>query len=282
MQALERPRFRQDLIAEAIEEGGHKFVDVGDPDSGNMFRLYEVEFSIACGMDGERDVAGIVQWARDELGLTPSVKEVRHVIATLGQHGFLDQAATARAVASERPEVSAPGPLAAQSSTASKAAPVVQATTAAKPPAAQASSQTQSAFGRDAELAAGVVVGQQPKRPAAPIDVELGSAGTTTPAPVQPLPKPAEIDLGHPGAATTAKSPRAPAENVELGAPGARMQPSASSKGSEVSLDLSEHMGVKPDDVKEAVRQSRQMTAVEVPQDLIDQMDTPVPPPAKS
>jgi hypothetical protein len=37
---------------------------------------------------------------------------------------------------------------------------------------------------------------------------------------------------------------------------------------SEVSLDLSEHMGVKPDDVKEAVRQSKVMTAVEAPKDL--------------
>ena len=40
-----------------------------DPDSGNVFRFYEVEYSLACAMDGERDVAGIVKWAEEELGL---------------------------------------------------------------------------------------------------------------------------------------------------------------------------------------------------------------------
>ena len=56
----DRPRFRQDLVAEAIEDGGNKFIDVADPDSGNMFRFFEVEYSLACAMDGQRDVAGIV------------------------------------------------------------------------------------------------------------------------------------------------------------------------------------------------------------------------------
>lgn len=242
MQTVERPRLRQDLVAEVIEEGGQKFIDVGDPDNGNMFRLYEIEFSIACAMDGERDVAGIVQWAKDELGLMPSIHEVRDVIATLGQHGFLDQAPAARAAATERPA-----------------------------PAAA----------RDAELAAGVVVGQQPQaRPAAKVELELGSAGST-PAPAQPLPKAADIDLGAPGvaeAAAAAKPPRAPVEDVALGAPGARSQPAAA-KAPEVSVDLADHMGVRPDDVKEAVRQSKQMSAVEVPKDLLEQVEAPVPPP---
>src|SRR5688572_10667749 len=156
MQAVERPRFRQDLVAEAVEEGGYKFIDVGDPDSGNMFRFYEVEFSIACGMDGERDVAGIVQWAKDELGLMPSVNEVRNVISTLGQYGFLDQAPSARAAATERPT---PTPA------------------------------------RETELAAGVVVGQQKRPAAANIDVELGGAGSRAAAQA-PMPKSADIDLG--------------------------------------------------------------------------------------
>ena len=88
--ATRSPRFRQDLVAEPIDDGGARFIDVMDPDSGNMFRFYEVEYSLACAMDGERDVAGIVQWAQEELGLTPTPAEVRTVIATLGDLGFID------------------------------------------------------------------------------------------------------------------------------------------------------------------------------------------------
>ena len=228
----ERPRFRQDLMAEVVEEGGTKFIDVGDPDNGTVFRFYEVEFAIACGMDGERDIPGIVQWAKDELGVMPSVNEVRNVVATLGSLNFLDQG-EARAAA------------------------------------------------RDADLAAGIVVGQQQKRPAAGVDLELGSAGTTAPAAPAPLPKSADIDLGAPGAPVVAKSPRAPVEDVALGAPGARTQ-QGEKGGADVSLDLADHMGVKPADVKEAVRQSKQMAAVEVPKDLADQLDAPVPPPRQT
>ena len=226
MQVVERPRFRQDLIAEAIEDGGKKYIDVGDPDNGQVFRFYEVEFSLACGMDGERDIAGIVQWAKDELGLSTRDAEVRNVIATLGMHGFLDQGAAARAAAPE--------------------------------------------------LAQGVVVGQQQRKPAASVDVELGGAGSHA-APAQPLPKSADIDLGAPGVAAAAKAPRVTVEDVQLGAPGARVAPQQ--PRSEVSIDLADHMGVKPDDVKEAVRQSKQMSAVELPKDLIEQAEAPVPPP---
>jgi hypothetical protein len=225
MLVVDRPRFRQDLVAEAVEEGGQKFIDVGDPDNGQMFRFYETEFSIACGMDGERDVAGLVQWAKDELGLATQANEVRSVIATLGEHGFLDQAGAARAAATDV-----------------------------------------------GGLAQGIVVGQAQK-PAPSVDVELGTAGSTAQVKETPLPKPADIDLGAPGAAAVAKAPKLPVEDVALGAPGARPQ------RSEVSIDLADHMGVKPDDVKEAVRQSKQMSAVEVPKELLDQVEAPVPPP---
>src|ERR1051325_1445192 len=87
---MDRPRFRHDLFAELVDEQGGRFIDVMDPDSGTLFRFYEVEYSLACGMDGERDVAGIVRWAQDELGLTPSHQEVRIVIATLTDLGFIE------------------------------------------------------------------------------------------------------------------------------------------------------------------------------------------------
>jgi hypothetical protein len=99
----EKPRFREDLLAEAIDEQGAKYIDVMDPDSGSVFRFYEVEFSIACAMDGKRDVPGIVKWAQDELGVTPTANEIHTVIATLGDLGYLDRAAGAKAAAADVP-----------------------------------------------------------------------------------------------------------------------------------------------------------------------------------
>src|SRR2546421_7388423 len=94
----DRPRFRQDLVAEPIEDSGRRFIDVADPDSGNVFRFYDVEYSLACAMDGERDVAGIVRWAQEELGLKPTPNEIQTVIATLGDLGYLDRGVPAAAV----------------------------------------------------------------------------------------------------------------------------------------------------------------------------------------
>jgi hypothetical protein len=102
----ERPRFRQDLFAESVDEQGATFVDVMDPDSGRVFRFYEVEFSIACAMDGERDVPGLVKWAQDELGVTPSTHEIQTVIATLGELGYLDPSGAAKAAATDVPAAS--------------------------------------------------------------------------------------------------------------------------------------------------------------------------------
>ena len=53
-----KPRFRNDLVAQQLEEEGVQYVDVTDPNSGSTFRFYDVEYSIACGMNGERDGAG--------------------------------------------------------------------------------------------------------------------------------------------------------------------------------------------------------------------------------
>jgi len=211
----ERPRFRQDLIAETVELQGARFIDVAAPEGGDVFRFYEVEYSLACGMDGERDVAGIVKWAQDELGLTPSHQEVRIVIATLTDLGFIE------------------------------------------PPT---------------ELAVGVVTAP-PDRAQPSASVELGAAGGggSRPAPLPPAP---DLALGAAGAAARAARPTpSPPGGVVLGAPGARSQrptPSAPHSTSDVSLDLSEHISVRPDDVKEAVRASKVMAAVDVPVDVME------------
>src|SRR5512146_3325118 len=94
-----RPRFRNDLVAECIEAEGQRFIDVIDPDTGDAFRFYEVEYSLACAMDGERDVAGLVQWAKEELGIEPSRNELENVITTLGDLGYLDRSGAAAAAA---------------------------------------------------------------------------------------------------------------------------------------------------------------------------------------
>jgi hypothetical protein len=86
-----QPRFRTDLVAQPIEEGGHRFIDVTDPDSGTTFRFYEVEYSIACAMDGRRTVDGLLDWARAELGLEASADELGTVISTLDELGYLDR-----------------------------------------------------------------------------------------------------------------------------------------------------------------------------------------------
>ncbi|MBK9072178.1 MAG: hypothetical protein IPL79_14450 [Myxococcales bacterium] len=99
---MHRPRLREDLLAEEIEDGGEQFVDLIDPDTGEATRLYFVEYSLACGMDGQRDLASLSAWAKQELGLTPSEAEVRAVIAALGQFGYLDESDVAASPAAPR------------------------------------------------------------------------------------------------------------------------------------------------------------------------------------
>lgn len=222
----DRPRFRQDLLAELVDEHGARFIDVMDPDSGNLFRFYESEYSLACGMDGERDVMGIVKWAQDELGMTPSHQEVRTVIATLTDLGFIDTGA-----AQARP------------------AP---------------------------DLAPGVVVGPQAKLPPA-ANLELGVPGGAA-ARGQPVSRSPDLALGAPGAARRGEAEPTIVDDVPLGAPGrgqARITPppATSVPPSEVSIDLADHIAVRPADVQEAVRASKVMAAVDVPQDLLDAIE---------
>jgi hypothetical protein len=255
-EAFTRPKFRHDhLLAEAIEDNGSKYVDVMDPDTGSMFRFFEIEFSLACGMDGQRDVPQIITWAKEELGLLPTAVEVRNVIAQLGESGFLDLGAVAAAAA---------------------AAPVDQVAVA---PSRPSEPKRPAAKPVDDELAAGVVVGAQDRQPLPPAgDVELGRAGVkdrdaTTLSDATPV---EDVALGAPGVQTP-KVPKIPVEDVALGAPGRNTPVPAP----DVSLDLSDHMAVGTDDVKEAVRASKVMTAVDVPKDLAAVLDEPVSVPVK-
>ena len=254
MQTQAKPRFRQDLMAELVEEGGQRFIDVADPDSGAMFRFFEVEYSIACAMDGERDVAGIVKWATDELGITPSQNEVQAVISQLSDLRFIG----ADNVVDEK---------------AAKQATVA----AAQPPASEAKAPAAKA---DDALAAGVVVPKS-STGSGKTEVELGKSGSSAPPPKEEKLPAANLELGASGAAATKSAPKPPVEDIALGAPGASTAPAAKKPASDISLDLSADMPVKAGDVKEAVRQSKVMTAVEAPKDLVEAEapKRPTPPP---
>src|SRR5688572_17145506 len=92
------PSFRTDLVAQPVSDAGQRFVDVTDPDSGKTYRFYEVEYSLACAMDGRRNVDELADWALDELGLQASREELESVIDTLSDLGYLEgQAAAAGA-----------------------------------------------------------------------------------------------------------------------------------------------------------------------------------------
>jgi hypothetical protein len=249
----DRPRFRQDLIAETVEHQGARFIDVMAPEGNDVFRFYEVEYSLACGMDGERDVAGIVKWAQDELGLTPSPQEVRAVIAALGDLGFIaaDAAdeADAAGEAAESPDASA------------------------------------AADGEASELGVGAVA--EPAARAArptPSGFDLGGAGadhadTERSAPLPPAP---DLGLGAAGGPSTARmTPQA--HDIVLGTAGPADRSSPpSSETSDVSIDLSDHIAVRPDDVKEAVRASRVMSAVEPPAESLEVIQDPPTAPASA
>src|SRR5215207_7008338 len=89
---MDRPRFRNDLVAQPLEEEGVRYVDVTDPNSGSTFRFYDVEYSIACAMDGARDVDNLAEWTRAELGIEASHDELQSVINTLAELGYLEGA----------------------------------------------------------------------------------------------------------------------------------------------------------------------------------------------
>lgn len=223
---MEQPRFRTDLVSSPIEENGQRFVDVTDPDNGSTFRFYEVEYAVACAMDGSRDIRGLTDWARAELGLEPSRSELETVISTLGALGYLADEKNGPMDVNDL-ALGSPGrsPLASPPP--------------ARPPAEPI----------DLGQAGRSPIEEPPQRPPAP-DVELGAAGgvhdrvtadfNAEPPPQAPASAPAAFE-SHAG-------------------PG--------NASDDVSVDLSQHLSIGADDVKEAVRQSRTMDAVVPPPEI--------------
>lgn len=296
----DRPRLRDDLLAEAIEEQGARFVDLIDPETGSSFRFYDVEYSLACAMDGERDVPGLVQWAQEELGLAPSASELHTVISTLGELGYLaGPQAEGRVTPVGMPAVEPPSTGIEVDLGRFQAPPI----DAAPMPAA---SVELGAAGPSAELA------PEP----APIDLALGPSGAAadelpTPDPSRVPTRPSVPRASRPRIEPVRSSePRledvrpessrgsepkvaAPVRASEpkvapMRASEPKVAPAAPSRTSEQALranalspvppavsdpSLNLSLPIRPDDVKEAVRASREMRSVDVPSDLMEALE---------
>ncbi|MEM9488122.1 MAG: hypothetical protein AAGC55_03200 [Myxococcota bacterium] len=276
--ATTRPRFRTDLVAQPIDESGQRFVDVTDPESGTTFRFYEVEYSIACAMDGQRDLPGLAQWAVDELGIAPkpTPTELQRVISTLSDLGYLSDGSARTTdfglghagVAEAPPDPNLP-------------------------------------TGVDVELG---LAGVDPSSESIPIpkapDIGLGNAGGQGSPGAEVVSLLDDVEDLEP---TTIKKredeetsavdlppPPVPGDQVEpvasltlSGRPnsdddGPTNLPRASTSeftDEEVSVDLTDHLKLGPDAVKEAVRQSKLIQAAEA-DEIRQRASTPPPTPA--
>jgi hypothetical protein len=214
-------------------------------------------------MDGERDVAGLVQWAKEELGIEPSPAELEQVISTLGGLGYLEAAQAAASVAQERE--------ATTEDEYGLRAGVHHA--AARPDAMPASGEVELGHGNFGRPSADEAM------PASGGDFELGVAGGTS-SPMAGGPAIDDLELGAPGMSSPPVEPmptlRRGKTRPDIDDDGPTNLPPAdagSFDDDEVSVDLSQHLGdLGRDDVKEAVRMSRSMQAVQVPPELLEQL----------
>lgn len=301
--AHDRPRLREDLVAEAIEDRGARFIDVIDPDNGNSYRFYDVEYALACAMDGQRDIPGLVRWAQEELGIAPTPGELQTVIATLGDLGYLDRVDTAAAEPGLAAAVRAAPAMAPasgievelgrfQAKAPAVAAPVAPGASEVELGAAGGSDQVIEIEDEDEapELSLGPSGGSQPVQPAAaaqPVPPMQAARPGSQPA-IHPRSKSetlrGEGRLSEP--VITAQPRRGSEKQVrpvpaqpakrpsEPGAPMRRSEPKVRDAGlgvSDPSLSLS--LPIRPDDVKEAVRASREMRSVDVPPELMQALE---------
>ncbi|WP_428268410.1 hypothetical protein [Haliangium sp.] len=270
--AHSRPRFRTDLVAAPIDEAGDRFIDVVDPASGKAFRFYEVEFSIACAMDGNRDLTALARWAEAELGLATSPAELSTVVSTLDDLGYLEatpEAAAAAARGAGDFDLGLPG----AGAVAEPEAPLPEVDF-------ELGSAGKSLFENDDE-----------ERFNAP-EITLGESGNETlsdapsemPAEVEgedespTIEKPALEMLGEPPSAppeqTVVQPVLRPISRPSVGDDDGptNLPAPATDFDEELSVDLTDHMRIGTDDVKEAVRQSKVMQAVEVPQEVVSNL----------
>lgn len=260
---MNAPRLRTDLVAKQIEEAGHQFVDVTDPGSGATFRFYEAEYFIATAMNGARDLSGLASWAQAELGVAASADELKQVVDKLSELGYLD--------------TTPPGGLAL-----------------GQAGGAQLSDQLPAPDHLELGSAGNAVVGAAGGDISAP-NLSLGNAGNAQISAIdfgggdddEPTKVKGNPLSGRPSDPSIPPRPptsQAPTPSLTpVGAGGTdddgptHLPAPATDFDDEVSVDLSDHMKLGPDAVKEAVRQSQLLQAVDPAQ--IDALKTPPPPP---
>ena len=250
-----RPRFRTDLVAQPLDEDGQRFVDVTDPDSGTTFRFYESEYSVACTMDGQRDLNGLAEWAQAELGLSPTPAELQEFIATLEELGYLEDddafdLGSSGAAFSEEDEP-LPSGLDFELGTAGKSS--LEAEQDENLESAELTlglSGSESLSPGTDETDAGMSADERP--------TQVKRAGSVFDRPPAPPAEEAEVR-----AVLRPVTPMGHAPDEDDGP--TNLPPPASDFDDEMSVDLTDHMRIGTDDVKEAIRQSQAMQAVDIP-----------------
>lgn len=272
--AYSRPRFRTDLVAKPFDEAGQRFVDVTDPDSGKTFRFYEIEYSIACAMDGRRDLAGLAEWAQAELGVEPSRDELATVISTLEDLGYLEQGASARsafdlgtagaAVEDDAEEALASGD-------------EFELGNAGKSPLDLSDEERLDAPELTLGVSGNELVEMGPgELPATGSDYDdspttikkVGNLRDVTGEMGDPLSSQIEPTTVQPVLRPVSRARTSDEEGPT------NIPPPVADFDEEVSVDLTDHMRIGAADVKEAVRQSKVMQAVEVPPELGQKLRT--------
>ncbi len=87
-----RPKFRDNLVAQPVEDAGIKWVEVSDPGSGRSFRFYDFEYLVASSMDGTRDAGDLVLHARQELGFETTPADLMQFVTELERLGYVTRA----------------------------------------------------------------------------------------------------------------------------------------------------------------------------------------------
>jgi hypothetical protein len=261
-----------DLVARPFDEAGQRFVDVTDPDSGKTFRFYEIEYAIACAMDGRRDLAGLVEWAEAELGVEPSPDELTMVISTLDDLGYLEQGASARlgfalGTAGAASDEEAEEALASGDE--------FELGNAGKSPLDLSDEERLDAPALTLGVSGNELVEAGPgELPAPPFDYDDSPTTIKKVGNLRDL----TSELGGPSSAliepTAVQPVLRPVSRARTGDEEGptNIPPPVSDFDEEVSVDLTDHMRIGAADVKEAVRQSKVIQAVEMPPEMAQRL----------
>jgi hypothetical protein len=87
--ALDKPRFRRDLLAVPLEADGQSYVEVRDPSTRKRFCLYDFEYRVALAFDG-LELGKVIPWVKLSAGLELSIDQLQEFAARLRDLGLLE------------------------------------------------------------------------------------------------------------------------------------------------------------------------------------------------